>query len=101
MFLHVVVMIVIDLLIITHLHEIFFHFRIILIAEKDTVYSRFPTPLINRLEKHFVLTSSILEKWQEAVLDTLVKWITDFSKLVIVVCLFVCLFVFMARLHPK
>ena len=44
------------------------------------MYLKFPTPLINRLEKHFVLTSSILEKWQETVLDTFVKWITDFSK---------------------
>lgn len=54
-------------------------FRLILIAEKDTVYEKFPTPLINRLEKHFVLTSSILEGWQETVLGEFKQWITDFS----------------------
>ena len=50
-----------------------------MIAEKNTVYQKFPTPLINRLEKHFVLTSSILEEWQEKVLEVLEKWIFDFS----------------------
>ncbi len=54
--------------------------RLILIAEKDTVYEKFPTPLINRLEKHFVLTSSILEDWQKEVLTVFEKWIQDFSR---------------------
>ena len=54
-------------------------FRLILIAEKDTVYERFPTPLINRLEKHFVLTSSVLEDWQEEVLNDFEDWIKAFS----------------------
>ena len=53
--------------------------RLILIAEKDTVYEKFPTPLINRLEKHFVLTSSVLNKWQEILLKNLDKWVQDFS----------------------
>ena len=53
--------------------------RLILIAEKDTVYDKFPTPLINRLEKHFVLTSSILEGWQETVLGKFKDWIRKFS----------------------
>lgn len=53
--------------------------RLILIAEKDTVYDKFPTPLINRLEKHFVLTSSILEQWQEIVLKHFEKWIKKFA----------------------
>ena len=53
--------------------------RLILIAEKDTVYDHFPTPLINRMEKHFVLTSSILENWQEEVLDEFERWIEKFS----------------------
>lgn len=51
----------------------------ILIAEKDTVYDKFPTPLINRLEKHFVLTSSILKEWQEIVLRNFEDWISKFS----------------------
>ncbi len=59
---------------------IFHPFRLILIAEKDTVYSKFPTPLINRLEKHFVLTSSVLEKWQGDLLEIFTKWIFNFSR---------------------
>ncbi len=53
--------------------------RLILIAEKDTVYEKFPTPLINRLEKHFVLTSSVLEEWQSNILEDFDTWIQDFS----------------------
>lgn len=53
--------------------------RLILIAEKDTVYEKFPTPLINRMEKHFVLTSSVLKEWQEIVLKKLEDWIQKFS----------------------
>ena len=56
-------------------------FRLILIAERDTVYEKFPTPLINRLEKHFVLTSSILKEWQLEVLGDFKEWITGFSKI--------------------
>jgi hypothetical protein len=56
------------------------NFRLILIAETDTVYDKLPTPLINRLEKHFVLTSSILESWQRVVLRKFEQWITKFSK---------------------
>ena len=53
--------------------------RLILIAEKDTVYEKFPTPLINRLEKHFVLTRTVLLPWQEEVLDQLTNWVNKFS----------------------
>ena len=53
--------------------------RLILIAEKNTVYDNFPTPLINRLEKHFVLTSSVLEDWQQEVLQKFYQWIRKFS----------------------
>lgn len=56
-----------------------FYSRLILIAEKDTVYDKFPTPLINRMEKHFVLTSSILKEWQEDVLGEFENWISKFS----------------------
>ena len=54
-------------------------FRLIIIAEADTVYNEFATPLINRLEKHFVLASSILEEWQIEVLNRLETWVTKFS----------------------
>ena len=55
--------------------------RLILIAERATVYEKFPTPLINRLEKHFVLTSSILKDWQQDVLHDFIRWIKDFSEI--------------------
>lgn len=54
-------------------------FRLILIAEKTTVYDHYPTPLINRLEKHFVLTSSVLAKWQLDVMEQLQEWAQAFS----------------------
>ncbi|CAI8034865.1 E3 ubiquitin-protein ligase RNF213 [Geodia barretti] len=54
-------------------------FKLILIAEKNTVYKEFPTPLINRLEKHFVLYSSVLEDWQTGILREMKQWITHFS----------------------
>ena len=70
--------------------SLFFHFfstfilhltipRLILIAEKTTVYEKFPTPLINRLEKHFVLYSSVLENWQSDTLREIEQWIKNFS----------------------
>ena len=43
------------------------------------MYEEFPTPLINRLEKHFVLYSSVLEDWQTSTLERVKKWIKDFS----------------------
>ena len=62
-----------------HSTNVTVHSRLILIAEKTTVYDEFPTPLINRLEKHFVLYSSVLEDWQTETLAELEIWIKDFS----------------------
>ena len=53
--------------------------RLIVIAEKKTVYEKFPTPLINRLEKHFVLTSSVLTEEQQDVLHQFQDWIQQFA----------------------
>jgi len=53
----------------------------ILIAEKETVYRDFPTPLINRLEKHYVVTSTILTGAQKRVMERLVQWAEDFATL--------------------
>ena len=50
-----------------------------MIAEKTTVYEKFPTPLINRLEKHFVLTETVLLDWQKEVLTELTNWVHQFS----------------------
>lgn len=58
----------------------FSFFRLILVAEKGTVYSKFPIPLINRLEKHFVLTETILTIWQREVYKELMNWVDDFGK---------------------
>ena len=60
-------------------HYEMYLFRLILIAEKGTVYEKFPTPLINRLEKHFVLTKTVLLDWQTDVLARLGEWIKKFS----------------------
>ena len=51
----------------------------ILIAEKETVYKDFPTPLINRLEKHFVVTATILTESQNEIVSRLTKWAEDFT----------------------
>ena len=58
----------------------FFFERLILIAEKKKVYEKFATPLINRLEKHFVLTSSVLEDWQKELLREFEAWISQFCE---------------------
>lgn len=61
--------------------SIYFIYRLILIAEKATVYRKFPTPLINRLEKHFVLSETVLLDWQKEVLARLYQWVKDFSEI--------------------
>ena len=50
-----------------------------MIAEKDTVYEKFPTPLINRLEKHFVLVSSVLSDKETEVMNKLKNWVKRFA----------------------
>ena len=52
-----------------------------MIAEKDTVYDKFPTPLINRLEKHFVLVSSVLSGMEDGVMSLLKDWVKRFSSI--------------------
>ena len=54
-------------------------FRLILIAEKDKVYEEFPTPLINRLEKHFVVTSTVLDVTQKELLTELEAWTKGYA----------------------
>ncbi|XP_065845291.1 E3 ubiquitin-protein ligase rnf213-alpha-like isoform X3 [Oscarella lobularis] len=55
------------------------NFRLILIADRDAVYNKFPTPLINRMEKHCLSISSILCKREEIVLKALEKWAEAFA----------------------
>ena len=50
-----------------------------MIADKDVVYERFPTPLINRLEKHFLATSTMLTMDQREVVTQLEEWVKNFA----------------------
>ena len=53
--------------------------RLIVIADKDVVYNKFPIPLINRLEKHFLVMSSGLTDAQEQLSRELKAWVEDFA----------------------
>nr|XP_034331576.1 E3 ubiquitin-protein ligase rnf213-alpha [Crassostrea gigas] len=55
-------------------------FRLIVVAEKNIVYSKFPIPLINRLEKHFLNISTMLSEVQVRLADNLQKWAEQFVK---------------------
>ena len=55
------------------------HFRLILIAEKDKVYKHFPTPLVNRMEKHFVSSKTVLNSSQRQLCELLEKWIEEIT----------------------
>jgi energy-coupling factor transporter ATP-binding protein EcfA2 len=52
------------------------NFRLIIIAEKSAVYDtkRFPIPLLNRLEKHFLNSALMLTSEQRELVDELDKW---------------------------
>lgn len=56
--------------------------RLVVIAEKEKVYlhEEFPTPLINRLEKHFLVMSTILTSFKESTLvRKCLEWVQKFS----------------------
>ncbi|XP_033741837.1 E3 ubiquitin-protein ligase rnf213-alpha-like [Pecten maximus] len=52
--------------------------RLIVIAEKQIVYDKFPIPLINRLEKHFLNVSTMLTEEQLDLTERLEHWAKDF-----------------------
>ncbi|XP_068694646.1 E3 ubiquitin-protein ligase rnf213-alpha-like isoform X2 [Montipora foliosa] len=54
-------------------------FRLIVVAERDVVYSKFPIPLINRLEKHYLVTSASLNPQQKYIVHRLHEWVKQFS----------------------
>ena len=56
-------------------------FRLIIIADRLKVFSSFPSALINRLEKHFVLSSTILDEELSDFADKLSSWAVKFSKM--------------------
>ncbi|KAH3727158.1 hypothetical protein DPMN_053084, partial [Dreissena polymorpha] len=55
------------------------NFRLIVIAEKQTVYKKFPIPLINRLEKHFLSVNAILDDRQVKLAEKLQEWATHLA----------------------
>ncbi|KAI8513635.1 hypothetical protein Bbelb_079590 [Branchiostoma belcheri] len=55
------------------------NFRLVVVAEKDIVYERFPIPLVNRLEKHFLAISTVLTPQQKAIADRLEGWAKAFA----------------------
>lgn len=50
-----------------------------LIANKDRVYEDFPIPLINRLEKHYLVTSIMLSDKEKKLMDKIVCWVEDYT----------------------
>ncbi|VTJ88973.1 Hypothetical predicted protein [Marmota monax] len=54
-------------------------FRLIVIEEKNVVYEQFPMPLINRLEKHYLDLSSVLQGWQKSIVQELMQWAEQFA----------------------
>ena len=59
------------------------NFRLIVIAEKEAVYDskRFPIPLINRLEKHFLNVADLLNDEQRRARDELNEWVAAMTAL--------------------
>ncbi|WAR07278.1 R213A-like protein [Mya arenaria] len=55
------------------------NFRLIVVAEKQTVYKKFPIPLINRLEKHFLTVKTTLNDRQQRLVSELEMWASDFA----------------------
>jgi len=53
--------------------------RLIVVAEKKVVYEKFPIPLINRLEKHFLAMETMLTEEQRTLADELQHWAEQFS----------------------
>ncbi|XP_069016032.1 E3 ubiquitin-protein ligase rnf213-beta [Embiotoca jacksoni] len=55
------------------------NFRLVVVEDQKKVYEHFPVPLINRLEKHRVDRSTVLETWQHKVLHKLKEWVDELS----------------------
>ena len=57
------------------------NFKLIVVADTETVRERFPTPLINRLEKHFLVMSTVLTEVGVVISKHLLNWANDFATL--------------------
>ena len=53
-------------------------FRLIVVAEKQVVYEKFPIPLINRLEKHSLRLNNIMDDRQSQLAADLNRWAQHF-----------------------
>ncbi len=53
--------------------------RLIVVAEKEIVYEKFPIPLINRLEKHKLSTKNMLTLDQLELSEQLHEWAVQFA----------------------
>ena len=56
-------------------------FKLIVVADKQTVQERFPTPLINRLEKHSLTMLTVLRRKGTSISKKLDGWACNFSTL--------------------
>ncbi|XP_077980164.1 E3 ubiquitin-protein ligase rnf213-alpha-like [Glandiceps talaboti] len=54
-------------------------FRLIVVADKEVVYERFPIPLINRLEKHFLAMTTMLTHDELQIVHDLDDWVQHFA----------------------
>lgn len=52
----------------------------IVVAEKQVVYDKFPIPLINRLEKHFLSMNTMLTMEQAKLTEELLTWVKTFAE---------------------
>ena len=56
------------------------NFKLIVLAQKEIVYEKFPIPLINRLEKHLFSTKSLLTPEQIVQCNILEGWCQNFAE---------------------
>lgn len=56
-------------------------FHLIIIEEKDVVYTQFPTPLLSRLEKHCLDMNTILSWPQGDLKQDLERWVSDYVQI--------------------
>ena len=59
-----------------------FSIRLIVVAEKEVVYKKFPIPLINRLEKHILSMQTMLSPAQIEITEQLQTWAEHFTDVV-------------------
>ena len=55
------------------------YYRLVVLADKNVVHERFPPPLLNRLEKHFLATESMLTDAEKEIQRDMDKWVKNFA----------------------